>query len=193
MASWQEALELDRAARYRFDVEIIWGAPIGSFPAPLSYRGISEALDLVAWALAEEALDTVDRLADAGAPELHEVTGRLRRRPFYPYRQFLVIGDVRHSSLLFEIFLVGGAYYILDKTIGATIGEAWKTTHTHTRLKELLRADVGGMLSRMRDRMETKAHKWRRRYPKIRLEEHRDKDTGFVSARMRIHLPDDIQ
>jgi len=192
MSLWDDAIEFDRSALYSYQLRIIPHAENLSdkFP-PVSYRALTNVLDTVARALEDEATEVTRAL---GLQE--DATPLLRRaqRFFFPNRKILIIGGVRQSSIVIEAFVIGGLfYYVLDKTFGTSISEAYKTTATHERLKHILTADVGKTVSQISERA---AHYLRRKRTAIRssFEGPTRDERGKVLSQLNIYLPpEDIQ
>lgn len=49
-----------------------------------------------------------------------------------------LIRDLKRSSIIIEGFAIGLAIWLLEKTLGETLKEAWLDSHLHTRIKEFL-------------------------------------------------------
>lgn len=63
-------------------------------------------------------------------------------------RSLVVIKDVSKASFLIEVGVLAGGRWLLDKTIGATLSEAWKASTSHTKLLELLKVELPKILER---------------------------------------------
>lgn len=54
-----------------------------------------------------------------------------------------LIEEARQGSIVFAGFAAGLAYWLLDKTLGETIREAWTASDLHKRIKQFLLAQRG--------------------------------------------------
>jgi hypothetical protein len=76
-------------------------------------------------------------LPDIPAKAVTDAFDLLRQEDFYADSAIL-IRSTRPGSLVISVTVAGVAMWVLEKTLGKTIEEAWKETEMHKRIKTLL-------------------------------------------------------
>jgi hypothetical protein len=108
-----------------------------NFPAAL-ITGVINTIERVVFEVEREDLeDLIDIIENTQAIE--SIVADASRHRISAYRgQSVLVESARGGSI--ELICVAGAlaYWILDRTIGETIKEAWRESSAHRRLKEFL-------------------------------------------------------
>jgi hypothetical protein len=79
----------------------------------------------------------VEILRDYNVPEVTIDAARFRFENL-DYRRFITITKASTGSIELIIALAGAAYWIVDKTLGETLKDAWKQTSAHEKLVVIL-------------------------------------------------------
>ena len=131
-------VELSFLESSRFPAQIVLG----------TIEAVSRAVDRV------EAED-IEALSDAFADEIPAaVFDAMRYRSRQYHNRSLSFDDASSGSVVLIGMAAGLAYWLLDKTLGETVNQAWKESELHTRIKEFL-------LTRFDDKAERIASKIR--------------------------------
>lgn len=107
----------------------------GPIPATL----ISKILNRVQSAIQKSELEMLEAIQAEFGKELPENTIRDIKNLFEKHPpEVLVIESASSGSILLFGAVLAAAYWLLDKTLGKTIEEAWPKTNLHKRIKSFL-------------------------------------------------------
>ena len=111
-----------------------------------NHRGVTyEALDTVLSYIAKavrklEKKDFelyVQSLRTSGVPEVTIDAARFRFDKL-DYRRFVTVTKASTGSIELLILMAGAAYWVIDKTLGETLKDAWKQSPAHAKLVVIL-------------------------------------------------------
>ena len=126
----------------------------------IGYGGVSvevltSVLKQVTWAIESAEKDELDELVES-FPDWSGIARDAMRYRFdrVDRDRLLNIERASNGSIILAGAAIGLAYWVVDKTLGETVKDAWKDSDGHTRLKEFLKKRVFSKRDQIASRLQ---------------------------------------
>jgi hypothetical protein len=148
------------------------------FPCEVLAR-VTVAVEAAVFQVEREELGMLGETLEDALPMIDAAHYRLER---YQGASVVITGANEGSVVVLGV-IAGLSYWILDKTFGETLKEAWKGCATHEKLQDVFMRRRGERVRRIADRIETDSTLRTANWP-VRLHAKFDEDSLIVEVYM---------